>query len=61
MRSGPVVLTAAVFSGDPDWWLLTAVTGAAEATVLRALRAAAEVGLLAVEDGAPAVAPRPDP
>jgi DNA-binding CsgD family transcriptional regulator len=50
-----VVLAAAVV-GDPDWRLLAAITAPAgaddaEAAVLDALRAAADVGLLVVADG----------
>jgi DNA-binding CsgD family transcriptional regulator len=45
-----VVLAAAVV-GDPDWRLLAAITPP-EAEVVGALRAAADVGLLVVDDGA---------
>ncbi len=47
----PLVVAAAVAGGDPDWRLVSAVTDAAERTVLQALRGAVEVGLLIVEDG----------
>ena len=47
----PLVVAAAVAGGDPDWRLVSAVTGAAEPAVLQALRGAVEVGLLTVEDG----------
>jgi DNA-binding CsgD family transcriptional regulator len=47
----PVLVAAAVVAGDPDWRLLSTVTGAPEAAVLDALRAAAGVGLLTAEDG----------
>lgn len=45
----PVVDAAAVVGGDPDWRLLGAVIGVSDATVLDALRSAAQAGLLTVE------------
>lgn len=48
----PVLDAAAVLGGDPDWRLLGAVTGVADATVLDALRIATEAGLLTAENGA---------
>lgn len=44
-----VLHAAAVIGGDPDWRLLGTVTGVSEATVLDALRTAAETGLLTAQ------------
>ncbi len=46
-----MLAAAAVVAGDPDRRLLSAVTDTPEATVLDALRAAADVGLLTADDG----------
>ena len=47
----PLLVAAAIAGGDPDWRLVGAVTDAPQSAVLGALRAAADVGLLAVEEG----------
>ena len=55
-RARPLVVAAAIAGGDPDWRLVAAMVDArdgrpdAEGVALDALRAAAEVGLLVVDD-----------
>jgi DNA-binding CsgD family transcriptional regulator len=47
----PVLLAAAILGEDQDWRLLGSVSGVDEPTVLTALRAATDVGLLMATDG----------